>query len=81
MLRNTLTDIACVVDGKSLSNAFEVGVASAKTVSALKKLIKVEQTPAFDDITVNQLTLRHVSIPNDKQALSFRLMLSTTRQD
>lgn len=61
MLRNTMTDIRltlfCIVDGKSVSNAFEVEVESAKSVSALKDLIKTKKTNELSDVDADQLTL------------------------
>ncbi|KAG0003197.1 hypothetical protein BGZ79_001419 [Entomortierella chlamydospora] len=53
----------CLVDGESISNAFSVKVSAADSVDDLKKLIKLDQTPAFDDITANKLTPWSVSIP------------------
>ncbi|KAF9084469.1 hypothetical protein BGX23_010490 [Mortierella sp. AD031] len=62
---NTRTDrfdLLCLVEGLPPSRAFEVEVSATRTVAHLKKLIKTEQTPAFDDITVDQLALWSVSI-------------------
>ncbi|KAF9171557.1 hypothetical protein BGX21_000974 [Mortierella sp. AD011] len=58
-----MLELFCLVDGKSTSNAFSVEVSAADSVDDLKKLIKLDQTPAFDDITANMLTLWGVSIP------------------
>ncbi|KAG0346461.1 hypothetical protein BG005_000735, partial [Podila minutissima] len=56
-----MTDIRltlfCIVDGKSVSNAFEVEVESAKSVSALKDLIKTKKTNELSDVDADQLTL------------------------
>jgi hypothetical protein len=57
----------CLVDKESTSRAFEVEISATRTVSYLKKLIKKEQAPAFDDITANQLTLWRVDIPKDRK--------------
>ncbi|KAF9082880.1 hypothetical protein BGX29_003528, partial [Mortierella sp. GBA35] len=54
-----------LVEGLPMSRAFSIKIPLADTVGNLKKLIKVEQTPTFDDITVDQLTLWSVSIPDD----------------
>ncbi|KAF9080350.1 hypothetical protein BGX23_002284 [Mortierella sp. AD031] len=62
MTDNHLT-LFCLVDGESTSNAFSVEIDSTKTVDGLKKLIKADQSPIFDDITANSLTLWRVSIP------------------
>ncbi|KAF8924810.1 hypothetical protein BGZ47_003681, partial [Haplosporangium gracile] len=64
MDNNPLT-LNCLVDGLPTSRAFSIKIAFGDTVGDLKKLIKTEQTPAFDDITVDQLNLWCVSIPDD----------------
>ncbi|KAF9113277.1 hypothetical protein BGW39_003817, partial [Mortierella sp. 14UC] len=64
MTDNLLT-LNCLVDGLPTSRAFSIKISFADTVGDLKKLIKLEQTPAFDDITVDQLNLWCVSIPDD----------------
>ncbi|KAK3810463.1 MAG: hypothetical protein J3R72DRAFT_530348 [Linnemannia gamsii] len=64
MDNNPLT-LNCLVDGLPTSRAFSIKISFADTVGDLKKLIKTEQTPAFDDITVDQLNLWCVSIPDD----------------
>jgi hypothetical protein len=53
----------CLVDGESTSNAFSVEIDSTKTFDGLKELIKADQSPIFDDITANSLTLWRISIP------------------
>ncbi|KAF9921074.1 hypothetical protein BGZ67_000782, partial [Mortierella alpina] len=65
----------CLIDGETTSNAFPVEVESSKTIGDLKKLIKTEQAPAFDDITANSLTLWKVSllIPDDEEETSITL--------
>lgn len=67
MLHNTMTDncliLLCIVEGLPSSRAFEIEVSAIRTIAHLKNLVKTIQTPAFDDITVDQLTLWHVSIP------------------
>ncbi|KAK3838887.1 MAG: hypothetical protein J3R72DRAFT_180847 [Linnemannia gamsii] len=69
MLRNTMDNnlltLNCLVDGLPTSRAFSIKISFTDTVGDLKKLIKAEQTPAFDDITVDQLNLWYVSIPDD----------------
>ncbi|KAG0338494.1 hypothetical protein BG005_003700, partial [Podila minutissima] len=57
----------CLVDGLPSSRAFPIKATFADTVGDLKDLIKAHQTPAFDDITPDQLNLWRVSIPYDKQ--------------
>ncbi|KAG0371436.1 hypothetical protein BGX24_001675 [Mortierella sp. AD032] len=56
-------NLFCLVDGLPTARAFSTKISSADTVGDLKKLIKAEQNPAFNDITVDQLTLWRVSIP------------------
>ncbi|KAF8932624.1 hypothetical protein BGZ47_011274 [Haplosporangium gracile] len=58
---NHLT-LLCLVDGLPSFRAFEIEVSAARTIAHLKNLIKTKQTPAFDDITVDQLTLWRVSV-------------------
>lgn len=71
MLHNTMTDshltLFCIVEGLPLSRAFKIEVSASRTIAHLKDLIKTKQAPAFDDITRDQLTLWHVSIPDDSQ--------------
>ncbi|KAG0212656.1 hypothetical protein BGX28_005852 [Mortierella sp. GBA30] len=50
---------------KPPSNVFDIEIESTAKVSTLKKLIKVEKTPEFDDIAADKLTLWCVSIPID----------------
>lgn len=68
VLRNTMTDnllcLFCVVNGESMS--FSVEIDWAKTVDHLKKAIKAEKSPQFDDVTTNEITLWHVSILDDE---------------
>ena len=65
MLRNTMThnfiSLCCLVDGESTS--FEVDIESTRTINCLKRAIKIEMSPRFDDITANDLTLWKVSVP------------------
>ncbi|KAG0271276.1 hypothetical protein BGZ96_005894, partial [Linnemannia gamsii] len=62
MADNLLT-LFCLVDGLPSSRAFEIEVSKTRTIAHLKDRIKTKQTPAFDDITVDQLNLWRVSIP------------------
>lgn len=66
MVDNLLT-LFCLVDGDSLSEAFEVEISSTKTVSALKKVIRDDNSVAFADIDAKMLTLWRVSIPGGKK--------------
>lgn len=73
MLHDTMTDnnltFFCLIKGESVSTAFEVEVASTKTVSALKnRTVDGNQAPAFRDVAEpKDLILWCVSIPNKKQ--------------
>ncbi|KAF9948463.1 hypothetical protein BGZ70_002210, partial [Mortierella alpina] len=55
-----------VIDGVAVSNAFPIDISFAQTVGHLKKLIKTEMSPEFDDITAEKLTLWQVAIPTTK---------------
>ncbi|KAF9537746.1 hypothetical protein EC957_007713 [Mortierella hygrophila] len=67
MTNNHLT-LFCLIDGEATSNAFEVEVASTKTVSTLKNLIvDGNQAPAFREVAAKDLILWRVSIPDNKQ--------------
>ncbi|KAF9536721.1 hypothetical protein EC957_009872 [Mortierella hygrophila] len=57
----------CLVDGVATTNAFPVEIESTKTIGDLKKFIKKENTPEFDDFAPDKLTLWRVSIPDNKQ--------------
>jgi hypothetical protein len=52
----------CLVDGEPSSSAFPVSIATAKTIGELKKAIKTEKSPEFNDIAADKLTLWKVSI-------------------
>ncbi|KAF9125289.1 hypothetical protein BGW39_007526 [Mortierella sp. 14UC] len=56
-------NLFCLVDGEPQSNVFSVKPTPADTVDDLKKLIKAEKTPRFDDVAADELTLWRVSIP------------------
>ncbi|KAF9369452.1 hypothetical protein CPC16_004499 [Podila verticillata] len=55
----------CLVDGESTSSVFPVKLSADDSIGDLKKLIKSEKSPEFDDIPADKLTLWHVSIPVD----------------
>ncbi|KAF7728461.1 hypothetical protein EC973_006014 [Apophysomyces ossiformis] len=55
--------IFCLVEGEPISMAFSVKVSSADTDDDLKKVIKAEKSPRFDDIAADELKLWRVSIP------------------
>ncbi|KAG0060267.1 hypothetical protein BGZ89_012410 [Linnemannia elongata] len=53
----------CLVDGEATFQAFSVDIEQTKTVDQLKKVIKTEKSPRFDDVAADELTLWRVSIP------------------
>ncbi|KAF9321514.1 hypothetical protein BG006_002609 [Podila minutissima] len=69
MLRDTMTNnrlsLFCLVDGEAASNAFPVDIMPSKTIGDLKDLIKTKKAPRFDDVAADELTLWHVSVPDD----------------
>ncbi|KAF9577962.1 hypothetical protein BGW38_006509 [Lunasporangiospora selenospora] len=62
-MTNNLLTLFCIVEGES--TPFPVKIESTETVGELKKIIKTEKTPEFDDIAADKLTLWSVSIPDD----------------
>ncbi|KAF9952558.1 hypothetical protein BGZ70_000572 [Mortierella alpina] len=62
-MTDTLT-LFCLVDGETTLKAFPVDISSTGTVGHLKKLIKAEKAPRFDDVAADELTLWQVSIPS-----------------
>ena len=62
MADNVIT-LFCLVDGESTSKAFSVKAATTDTVDDLKNIIKVKQSPRFDTVTANELTLWQVALP------------------
>ncbi|KAF9545618.1 hypothetical protein EC957_010703 [Mortierella hygrophila] len=68
MLQDTITNVHlklfCLVDGESTPNAFPLTIPSSETVGELRKLIKVEKAPEFDDIAADKLTLWSTLIPD-----------------
>ncbi|KAG0045505.1 hypothetical protein BGZ83_009310, partial [Gryganskiella cystojenkinii] len=51
----------CLIDGED--TPFSIQIPSSKTIDELKKAIKAEKTPEFDDMAADKLTLWKVSIP------------------
>ncbi|KAF9327532.1 hypothetical protein BG006_009180 [Podila minutissima] len=73
----------CVVDGETPSNAFSVETESNKTIGDLKKLIKTEMSPRFDDVAPNELTLWRVSLVGSKKgsAITIKTLDDKTELD
>jgi hypothetical protein len=47
-------------------NAFSVKISRDEPISELKKAIKVEKTPEFDNFSADKLKLWNVKIPDDR---------------
>ncbi|KAG0375054.1 hypothetical protein BGX24_009603 [Mortierella sp. AD032] len=67
-MASSILNIYCLIDGEGTSNAFPVEIESTKTIGDLKKLIKAEQSPDFDNIVANNFILWRASIPDDNQS-------------
>ncbi|KAF9277785.1 hypothetical protein BGZ74_003258 [Mortierella antarctica] len=63
-MTNNIITLFCLVEGETTSNAFSVKISSDNTVHDLKKLIKTEKIPEFDDVAPDKLTLWRVVIPS-----------------
>jgi len=80
-MSDNLVTLFCLVEGESVSNAFEIEVASTKTVSTLKNLIvDGNQAPAFKDVAAKDLILWRVSIP-DGSATTITALVDKTELD
>ena len=61
------TTLFCLVHGDNpVNRAFSVNVSNLNTVDELKKLIKTEKQPEFDNIAADKLTLWRVNISQDE---------------
>ena len=58
----------CWVLGEDSTRVFPVEIDRGENVGGLKKAIKEEMKPAFDNITANSLEVWNVSIPIDEDA-------------
>lgn len=67
MMSDIIT-LFCLVYGEPIANAFPVKIPQTDTFDDLKKLIKKEKTPCFDDIAADELRLWKVNIPDDDNA-------------
>ena len=68
---SVMTDIKifCLGHGEPNENAFPVDISKSKTIGDLKKLIKSEKTPDFDDFSASSLMLWKVDIPASDEKL------------
>ncbi|RIA88557.1 hypothetical protein C1645_725866 [Glomus cerebriforme] len=58
--------LLCLVKGNTTANAFAVDIDREKLVSHLKKVIKAEKAPEFDNFPADKLKLWKVTIPDDR---------------
>ena len=66
----------CLVHGEPIANAFAVDIDENMSISHLKKLIKSEKAPEFDDIDANNLVLWKVNIHEDDETTIQHLLLN-----
>ncbi|RIA81837.1 hypothetical protein C1645_700535, partial [Glomus cerebriforme] len=59
----------CLVKGNTTANAFEVNIEKDKSISHLKKVIKAEKAPEFDNFPADKLRLWKVEIRDDRDDL------------
>jgi hypothetical protein len=58
--------LLCLVKGNTTANAFSVKISRDEPVSELKKAIKAEKAPEFDNFPADRLRLWKVTIPGDQ---------------
>jgi Crinkler effector protein N-terminal domain len=66
----------CLVKGNTTANAFPVHIDKGQFVGDLKKVIKAEKAPEFDNFPADRLKLWKVSIPDDQDDLLNNLTLN-----
>src|SRR5436305_5320632 len=57
--------LLCLVKGNTTANAFPVDIDKDQLVGHLKKVIKAEKAPEFDNFPADKLKLWKVTIPGD----------------
>jgi hypothetical protein len=67
--------LLCLVKGNTLANAFPVHIDGNSLVGDLKKVIKAEKAPEFDNFAADRLKLWNVKIPDDRDDLLSNLTL------
>jgi hypothetical protein len=72
--------IFCLIHGEPATSAFPVKILESDTVGDLKKLIKSENIPRFDDIAAHELKLWSVSIPVDNTSVLENLVLENNKE-
>src|SRR5579859_4732451 len=58
--------LLCLVKGNTLANTFPVDINKDQLVGHLKKVIKAEKAPEFDNFPADKLRLWKVTIPGDQ---------------
>ncbi|RIA91880.1 hypothetical protein C1645_821430 [Glomus cerebriforme] len=66
----------CLIKGNTTANAFEVDIEKDKSISHLKKVIKAEKAPEFDNFPADKLRLWKVEIRDDHDDLLSNLTLN-----
>jgi hypothetical protein len=74
-----MNTLFCLVHGEPASKAFSVKVQKNDTVDDLKKLIKREKHPRFEDIAADELNLWAVSVPVDDTTALKELALENNK--
>jgi hypothetical protein len=67
--------LLCLVKGNTLANAFSVKISREEPISELKKAIKAEKAPEFDNFPADKLKPWKVTIPDDQDDLLNNLSL------
>ncbi|KAF9216903.1 hypothetical protein BGZ59_007536 [Podila verticillata] len=81
MASTTNIELFCLVDGESMARVFPVKLSTDDSIGELRKLIKTEKAPEFDDIATNKLTLWRVSIPITDDDNEIPILLNTVTSD
>ena len=68
--------LLCLVKGNTLANAFPVDIEKEQLVGHLKKVIKAEKAPEFDNFPADKLRLWKKEIPDDQDDLLSNLTLN-----
>ena len=77
---NTIT-IICLVNGESSGHAFALDIGKDKHISHLKKQIKKEKAPKFDNLAADELVLWKVDIPtSDLDTMPEDLVLENNKE-
>ena len=66
----------CLVKGNTSEKAFSVKISRDEPISELKKAIKAEKAPEFNNFPADKLKLWNVKIPNNRNDLLSNLTLN-----